>query len=115
MCPFGLSFFVILDPGFRLVSMPLSLFSAQFVLLLPSFFFVFRLPSSSSFFLLLSSAATLGFLNPLLYSNPSALRDIVAGCNVGCGSSGLAFCAIPGWDPVTGIGSPNFAGLKTIV
>eukprot|EP00042_Codosiga_hollandica_P049628 m.579807 g.579807 ORF g.579807 m.579807 type:complete len:116 (+) comp57927_c0_seq2:1444-1791(+) len=54
---------------------------------------------------LASGQSTLGFLNPLLYSNPSALRDIVAGCNVGCGSSGLAFCAIPGWDPVTGIGA----------
>eukprot|EP00042_Codosiga_hollandica_P054389 m.735240 g.735240 ORF g.735240 m.735240 type:complete len:568 (-) comp58890_c0_seq2:114-1817(-) len=57
---------------------------------------------------------TLGFLNPLLYQNPSALRDITEGCNAGCGENG-AFCSQVGWDAVTGLGSPNFEGLKQIV
>ncbi len=41
-----------------------------------------------------------GFINPVLYANPSALHDIVAGNNGG-------FAAGPGWDPVTGLGSPD--------
>jgi len=47
----------------------------------------------------------LGFLNPFLYANPSALNDITSGGNQGCGTPG--FTAVPGWDPVTGLGTPN--------
>ncbi len=41
-----------------------------------------------------------GFVNATLYANPSALTDIVSGDNNGyhCG---------PGWDPVTGLGTPK--------
>jgi kumamolisin len=41
-----------------------------------------------------------GFLNPLLYQNPQALRDIVLGNNGD-------FNAAAGWDACTGLGSPN--------
>ncbi|KAG6853522.1 hypothetical protein C0991_003517 [Blastosporella zonata] len=41
---------------------------------------------------------SLGFVNPLIYSNPSAFNDIVSGSNPGCGTNG--FSAVPGWDPV---------------
>lgn len=41
----------------------------------------------------------LGFLNPLLYANPSAFNDITSGGNQGCGTSG--FTAVSGWDPVS--------------
>jgi tripeptidyl-peptidase-1 len=55
----------------------------------------------------------LGFLNPLLYSkNTTALgafHDNTNGTNPGCGTPG--FSAIAGWDPVTGLGSPNFSNL----
>jgi tripeptidyl-peptidase-1 len=54
----------------------------------------------------------LGFLNPSLYLNASAaLNDIIEGSNPGCGTDG--FSAIVGWDPVTGLGSPNFDYLLT--
>jgi kumamolisin len=43
-----------------------------------------------------------GFVNPALYQNPSAFRDIVSGNN---GS----FSAGPGWDATTGLGSPDGA------
>ncbi|KAF9077940.1 peptidase S8/S53 domain-containing protein [Rhodocollybia butyracea] len=56
---------------------------------------------------------TLGFLNPLLYANPTALNDIVTGTNAGCGTEG--FSAGTGWDPVTGLGTPNFVKLQAIV
>jgi tripeptidyl-peptidase-1 len=49
-----------------------------------------------------------GFLNPLLYGLPDdAFRDVTRGRNPGCGSRG--FVARRGWDPVTGLGSPDFA------
>lgn len=48
----------------------------------------------------------IGFLNPVLYENPWVLNDIVNGSNPNCGSSG--FKAVPGWDPVTGLGTPNY-------
>jgi len=54
----------------------------------------------------------LGFVNPLLYKNAAALNDIVGGCNPGCGSKG--FCAVTGWDPVTGLGTPNFEALAAL-
>lgn len=47
-----------------------------------------------------------GFINPVLYSNPQVLNDITNGTNPGCGTVG--FSAVKGWDPVTGLGTPNF-------
>ncbi|KAJ7482844.1 family S53 protease [Mycena galericulata] len=52
----------------------------------------------------------LGFLNPWLYANPSMLNDVTTGSNPGCGAKG--FTARAGWDPVTGLGTPNFAKMK---
>eukprot|EP00029_Vermamoeba_vermiformis_P010654 TRINITY_DN5658_c0_g1_i1.p1 TRINITY_DN5658_c0_g1~~TRINITY_DN5658_c0_g1_i1.p1 ORF type:complete len:720 (-),score=191.89 TRINITY_DN5658_c0_g1_i1:67-2226(-) len=63
----------------------------------------------------------LGFLNPLLYKiaekNAAAFRDIVVGQNR-CGAYGITpdccafgYFAVPGWDPMTGLGTPNFAML----
>jgi kumamolisin len=49
-----------------------------------------------------------GFINPALYANPSAMTDIVSGNNNGyrCG---------PGWDPVTGLGTPKGSALLAAV
>ncbi|KAH8694224.1 tripeptidyl peptidase A [Talaromyces proteolyticus] len=73
----------------------------------------------------------LGFLNPLLYHLGSTnLNDITAGGSVGC--SGIhsknstdpskrgfipwaSWNATVGWDPVTGLGTPNFSKLKETV
>ena len=55
----------------------------------------------------------LGFLNPLLYSNPNAFHDVVSGNNPGCGTDG--FYAAKGYDPLTGLGTPNFAKLAAVV
>jgi tripeptidyl-peptidase I len=54
----------------------------------------------------------IGFLNPTLYKNPDAFNDITIGSNPGCGSGG--FNATPGWDPVTGLGTPDFEKLKKV-
>lgn len=53
-----------------------------------------------------------GFLNPTFYSNPDAFNDITIGNNPGCGTNG--FNATPGWDPVTGLGTPNFQKLRDV-
>jgi len=56
----------------------------------------------------------LGFLNPLLYTwGISGFNDITEGNNPGCGTPG--FNATEGWDPVTGLGTPNFGKLKDLV
>ncbi|KAJ7366057.1 family S53 protease [Mycena albidolilacea] len=51
----------------------------------------------------------LGFLNPWLYANADALNDVTTGSNPGCGAKG--FTARAGWDPVTGLGTPNYPKL----
>jgi tripeptidyl-peptidase-1 len=73
----------------------------------------------------------LGFINPWLYSSGwTALNDITAGTAVGCnginGQTGqpitgggvipyATWNATVGWDPVTGLGTPNFEKLKKLV
>jgi kumamolisin len=49
-----------------------------------------------------------GYLNPRLYQNPAALRDIIGGNNGD-------FDAARGWDACTGLGSPNGAALASVV
>lgn len=55
----------------------------------------------------------IGFLNPVFYANPGAFNDITSGGNPGCGTDG--FNATPGWDPVTGLGTPNYPKLLDVV
>jgi len=56
----------------------------------------------------------LGFLNPFLYSvGAKALNDITSGSNPSCGTNG--FPATTGWDPVTGLGTPNYTALRRAV
>ncbi|EME83733.1 uncharacterized protein MYCFIDRAFT_61094 [Pseudocercospora fijiensis CIRAD86] len=47
-----------------------------------------------------------GFIQPVLYKHPEIFNDITNGTNDGCGTKG--FEAVQGWDPVTGLGTPNF-------
>ncbi|KAF2232132.1 subtilisin-like protein [Viridothelium virens] len=54
----------------------------------------------------------IGFLNPVFYAHPEAFNDVTEGSNPGCYTNG--FQAAPGWDPVTGLGSPNFEKLLDI-
>ncbi|RDX44428.1 subtilisin-like protein [Lentinus brumalis] len=64
--------------------------------------------------LLSAGKPPLGFLNPLLYSRGvAAFTDVTAGSNPGCGTEG--FPADVGWDPVTGLGTPDFEKLLDVV
>jgi kumamolisin len=56
--------------------------------------------------LLQNGKSRVGFVNPALYQNPTAFRDIVSGNN---GS----FSAGPGWDATTGLGSPDGTKILT--
>ncbi|KAI7370084.1 hypothetical protein KC336_g20933, partial [Hortaea werneckii] len=53
-----------------------------------------------------------GFVNPVLYTFPSVLNDVVNGTNPGCGTEG--FQAVEGWDPVTGLGTPDFGKMMDL-
>ena len=55
---------------------------------------------------------SLGFVNPVLYQNAAAFNDVVNGTNPGCGTVG--FKAAAGWDPVTGLGTPDYGKLKDL-
>ncbi|KAF2161129.1 hypothetical protein M409DRAFT_69979 [Zasmidium cellare ATCC 36951] len=59
---------------------------------------------------------TVGFINPTVYAHPEVFRDVVTGSNPGQGSlfspcDTPGFNAAPGWDPVTGLGVPDYAKL----
>lgn len=65
----------------------------------------------------------LGFLNPWLYQaateNPQVFNDVTSGENnggvFGGGRRVMGFAATEGWDPATGLGTPNFAEMAKIV
>lgn len=76
-------------------------------------------PLVAGYFAKLSGAhGPLGFVNPLLYKMPSSsFNDITVGDNIctedGCSSSCKGYKCATGWDPVTGLGSPNYGAIDT--
>ncbi|KAF5529157.1 peptidase S8 S53 subtilisin kexin sedolisin [Fusarium napiforme] len=63
--------------------------------------------------LLAKGKNTIGFANPVLYRNPTAFTDITVGNQAGNNGTckGKGFSAVPGWDPVTGLGTPVYPKL----
>jgi tripeptidyl-peptidase-1 len=76
-----------------------------------------------------TNQSPMGFLNPWLYSaGRDGLTDIVNGGSTGCDGNGrfggpnnggpsvpgASWNATQGWDPVTGLGSPNFAAMRKL-
>eukprot|EP00039_Didymoeca_costata_P027748 m.19110 g.19110 ORF g.19110 m.19110 type:complete len:549 (+) comp6486_c0_seq1:28-1674(+) len=58
----------------------------------------------------------LGWMNPLLYKNPSMFTDITTGTQgsgIGCGPHG--FAAVKGWDPVTGLGTADYQKMAQVI
>ncbi|KAL6700778.1 peptidase S8/S53 domain-containing protein [Trichoderma pleuroticola] len=51
-----------------------------------------------------------GFINPVLYQHPEAFNDVTVGHSFGCNTDG--FSAVKGWDPITGLGTPDYPKLK---
>jgi tripeptidyl-peptidase-1 len=53
--------------------------------------------------------STVGFVNPAVYKHPYVLNDMTVGSNPGCNTDG--FTVSKGWDPVTGLGTPNYPAM----
>jgi len=58
---------------------------------------------------LAAGKSPLGFLNPMLYANAAAFDDVTSGSTQGC--VGARWTAVAGWDPTTGLGTPNYSKL----
>jgi len=58
---------------------------------------------------------TLGFVNPLFYQNPDAFTDITQGSNAIGENAQSGWKCTEGWDAATGLGTPQFTKLQTIV
>jgi tripeptidyl-peptidase-1 len=56
----------------------------------------------------------LGFLNPAIWKYPEMFNDVMLGANEGCGID-PAFQAAAGWDPVTGMGSPDYNRMRDVL
>ena len=71
-------------------------------------------PLYAGFFALANQAAgrSLGFVNPALYANEAAFRDITSGNNIPSGSA-IGYQAGPGWDACTGLGVMKGEALLT--
>lgn len=50
--------------------------------------------------------SSVGFVNPTAYAHPEVFNDVTLGSNKGCGVEGWE--AVAGWDPATGLGTPNY-------
>jgi tripeptidyl-peptidase-1 len=60
-----------------------------------------------------AGSPALGFLNPWIYKNADAFNDVTSGVNNGGHKHG--FTATKGWDPATGVGTPDFEKLRNVV
>ena len=58
---------------------------------------------------LIAVKSPVGFINPVIYKHPEMFNDITSGGNQECVTPG--FTAVIGWDPVTGLGTPNLANM----
>ncbi|CAD6587950.1 MAG: hypothetical protein CYPHOPRED_004177 [Cyphobasidiales sp. Tagirdzhanova-0007] len=66
--------------------------------------------------------STIGFVNPVLYAHREVFNDITSGSQSGCRVHSRVdptyldaitpgFVTAAGWDPVTGLGTPNYPEL----
>jgi tripeptidyl-peptidase-1 len=58
---------------------------------------------------------TLGFVNPLLYQNADAFNDVTTGSNAVGENRASGWKCTEGWDAVTGLGTPKFTKLQSVV
>merc|ERR1719352_48268 len=58
---------------------------------------------------------TLGFVNPLFYQNADAFTDITQGSNAIGSNARSGWKCTEGWDAVTGLGTPQFTKLQSVV
>jgi tripeptidyl-peptidase-1 len=58
---------------------------------------------------------TLGFVNPLFYQNADAFNDITKGSNAIGENAASGWKCTDGWDAATGLGTPKFTSLQSVV
>merc|ERR1712070_1262615 len=58
---------------------------------------------------------TLGFVNPLFYQNADAFTDITQGSNAIGNNAKSGWKCTEGWDAATGLGTPKFPNLQSVV
>lgn len=61
-----------------------------------------------------TNKSTVGFINPVIYKNPQAFNDVVLGSNPNTACKTQGFRAVKGWDPVTGLGTPDYERLLRV-
>jgi len=64
---------------------------------------------------LAAGKSSLGWLNPLIYSNSQCFNDVSDGSMNNCNAGTTGFAALAGWDPATGFGTPNYSCLAKVV
>jgi len=57
----------------------------------------------------------LGFVNPLFYQNADAFNDITKGSNAIGENAASGWKCTEGWDAATGLGTPKFSSLQSVV
>merc|ERR1719172_204985 len=62
-----------------------------------------------------SGSKTLGFVNPLFYQNADAFNDITKGSNAIGENAQSGWKCTEGWDAATGLGTPKFTNLQSVV
>lgn len=63
---------------------------------------------------LLAGKSSVGFINPLLYAHPNCFHDVNDGSSNNCNAGYPGFTAVNGWDPATGLGTPDYPCLKAL-
>jgi tripeptidyl-peptidase-1 len=58
---------------------------------------------------------TLGFVNPLFYKNPDAFNDVTVGSNAIGENQASGWKCTKAWDAATGLGTPDFPKLQSVV
>jgi len=64
---------------------------------------------------LAAGKSPMGFLNPFIYKNPTGFQDVTQGVNDEGKTSNYGFTAVAGWDPATGLGTPDYDALSKLV
>jgi tripeptidyl-peptidase-1 len=64
--------------------------------------------------LALGGKPAVGFINPIIYKNQHAFNDVTSGSNSNKDCKTPGFNAVPGWDPVTGVGAPDYLRLLDV-
>ncbi|KAH8816601.1 putative alkaline serine protease AorO [Xylogone sp. PMI_703] len=61
-----------------------------------------------------SGKSFIGFVNPVFYAHPEMFNDVTFRALVGGACINESFTAVKGWDPITGLGTPNYPAMLEV-